>query len=202
MTKPLLALALLSLFAASVPAQTDGTDSGRRYEATRKKISQLDVLIQILPLALTKEEISPLLRAIEKVHQKQTDLEKMEAKDISSLDAKLTTAVDEGINKSVYPPRTVQDEVAALGRALAIRRQAFYIEMTDSVFAVCKATLNQGQLKTMEKSLKPELLDPSQKSADMDADAKIKFFVRKVILDPLAYDILVQMSKKKDAPTS
>jgi hypothetical protein len=196
MKKPFFALLLLASLAAVAPAQTLSPDAARS-DAILRKIAKMDVLIQVVPLLLTPEQLPPLLAAIEKVHQKQKELITQEAKDLAGIDSKVSKVVDEGINKGIYPPRESQLEVATFMRASGLRRSMFYVEMTNLVFDVCKTTLNAGQLKTMEKSLKPELLEPSIKVDSMDADAKIKFFVRKVLLDPAAYDVLVEMSKKK-----
>jgi len=197
MKKPLLALLTLACLVSVAPAQTLTPDAARS-DAILKNVAKLDVLIQVVPLLLTPEQIPPLLQAIEKVHQRQKELYAQEAKDLTTIEAKVKKVVDDGINKNIYPPRDVQTEIATFMRAAAARRTLFYNQMTDDVFQVCKTTLNEGQLKTMEKSLKPELLDPSIKPDSMDSDAKVKFFVRKVILDPNAYDVLVEMAKKKD----
>ena len=85
-------------------------------------------------------------------------------------------------------------------RAIGIREDLYANQWVDIVFQACKSTLNEGQIKVMEKSLKPELLDPSIKVAEMDSDTKVKFFIRKVILDPVAYDVLVRMSRRKEEP--
>lgn len=195
MKKPLLSLLLLTLLATVAPAQNP---DAARSDAVLKKVAKLDVLIQVVPLLLTKEQFPPILEAIEKVHQKQKELFAQEAKDIAAIDAEVSKAVDDGQKKNIYPPHDLQAKVAGVMRASGIRRSLFYIEMTDIVFDACKKTLNAGQLKTMEKSLKPELLDPSLKVDQMDADAKIKFFIKKVILDPNAYDVLIEMSKRKE----
>jgi hypothetical protein len=197
MKKPLLSLLLLTLLATVAPAQSQSPDAVRS-DAIMKKVSKLDVLIQVVPLLLTKEQFPPILGAIEKVHQKQKELYAQEAKDLTTIEAELTKTVDDGVKKNVYPPREVQIKVAGLLRASGIRRNLFYNEMVDLVFDACKKTLNAGQIKTMEKSLKPELLDPSIKVDTMDSDAKVKFFIRKVILDPNAYDVLIDMSKRKE----
>ena len=202
MTKLFPALTLLALVCVSPTlalAQAPNPDAVRSDEIL-KKVAELDSLIQIVPLALTKEQIPPLLSAIEKVRQKQKELYKQEAKDLTALDTKVAKVVDDGVEKNVYPPRELQLQVAGTMRAMGLRRNLFYQEMTNDVFDVCKKTLNEGQLKTMEKSLKPELLEPGLKGTEMDSDARIKFFVRKIILDPVAYDVLLKMSRRKDVP--
>lgn len=197
MKKPLLALLLVAL-AGAASAQTKSlTPDGARSDEIMLKVKRLDALIQIVPLALTKEQIPPLLTAIEKVRQEDKKLRIDEDKELAKIDAKLTKVVDDGVNKDAYPPREVQLEVAALMRAMGLRRSLYVVEMVNNVYAVCKNTLNEGQLKTMEKSLKPELLGSPIKGEAMDEAARIKFFIQKVILDPVAYDLLVEMSRKK-----
>lgn len=200
MKKPLLALALLALGAALCPAQLPPTPEGARSDEILRKVARLDSLIQLVPLNLTKEQMNPILSAIEKERQKLRELQSTEAKDLVGLDAKVSKAVDDGQQKNVYPPRDLQVEVAKMMRALGIRRQMFNGEMVDMVYGVCKNTLNEGQLKVMEKSLKPELLDPSLKGVDMDSEARIKFFIRKILLDPVAYDVLREMYKRTEDP--
>lgn len=197
MTKPLLLIALAVLLPNLSSAQVSTSDASRSTEI-QKKVAELDSLVQISPLALTKVQINALLSAIEKVRQKLREVETLEAKDLVTIDLKVSKAVDEGVEKNAYPPRELQNQVASLWRAMGIRRNLLYTDMVDSVFKVCKTTLNEGQLKTMEKSLKPDALDPSLKGVEMDSDARIKFFVRKILLDPVAYDLLVKMGKRKD----
>ncbi len=202
MKKPLLALALLVALPLAAYAQTPSNDAARS-DAVLLKIQQLDVLIQLVPLSLAKEQFPPILTAIEKVRQQQKEMYAQESKDLVALDAKLAKMVDDGVDKGVYPPRDKQKEIAATMRAMGLRRDLYANQWVDIVFLACKSTLNEGQIKVMEKSLKPELLDPSIKVAEMDSDAKVKFFVRKVILDPVAYNLLIQMSKRKDdSPTT
>jgi hypothetical protein len=196
MKKPLLALLLLPILAAAAPAQTT-TAGGARSDEITLKIKKLDVLIQVVPLALRKEQFGPILASIEKMRQKDKELRAQEDKDLANLDAAISKAVDEAIGKEKYPPRETQTLVANTYRAMGVRRQLFAVDAVDTVFAACKATLNEGQIKTMEKSLKPDALEPGIKVDEMDSDAKVKFFIRKVLLDPVAYDVLVQMSKQR-----
>lgn len=198
MKKTFLALLTLSLgaLASAQPSQAV-TPGGPRSDEIMLKVQRLDVLIQVVPLALTKEQIPPLLSAIEKARQKEKELRAQEDKDLIKIEAKMSKAIDEGIEKDKYPPREVQTEVAATMRAMGLRRSLLYNDMVDLVYDACKKTLNEGQLKTMEKSLSPELLGSTTKGSEMDETAKIKFFIRKVILDPIAYDVLREMDKKR-----
>lgn len=196
MKKPLFALFLAAALAPGAFTQTSEVNA--RSEAVLLKIHKLDALIQIVPLALTKEQIPPILSAIEKGRQKWKDNQAVEAKELAELDAEAGKAVDNGVNKGVYPPREVQAHIAQVMAKMGEREAIVGNEIVDLVYDACNKTLNAGQLKAMEKSLKPELLDPSLHSDQMDSTAKIKFFIRKVFLVDAAYDVLLDMSKKKD----
>ena len=194
MKKPLLALLLL---ASLVPA---AHPQGSRSDLVMKNVKKLDVLIQIVPLALTKEQIAPLLLAIEKSHQKEKTMLAQEDKDLLTIEAKTQKVVDDAIKDGKYPPHETQGEIATFMRAMGMRRTMYAAEVVDIVYDACTKTLNAGQIKIMEKSLKPELLDPSLKPDTMDGAAKVKFFIRKVMLDPVAYDVLIEMSKQPTQP--
>lgn len=196
MKKPLLALLLLASLVPAVHAQ------GSRSDLVMKNVKKLDVLIQIVPLALTKEQIGPLLLALEKGHQKEKTMLAQEDKDLLTIEAKTQKVVDDAIKNGKYPPHEVQGELATFMRIMGVRRTGYATEIVDIVYDACTKTLNAGQIKIMEKSLKPELLDPSLKADTMDSATKVKFFIRKVILDPVAYDVLIEMSKQPAQPAS
>ncbi|GEM_PF-1158246 len=204
MKKPLLALLLLPVLAATAQAQPaqNVTSGGTRSDEIILKIKKLDVLIQIVPLALSKDQFGPILSSIEKMRQKEKELRAQEDKDLANIDAAISKAVDDAVGKEKYPARETQTLVANTYRAMGLRRALYANDAVDTVFAACKATLNEGQIKAMEKSLKPEALEPGLKVDEMDSDTKVKFFIRKVMLDPVAYDVLVQMSKKKSTEGS
>ena len=202
MKKPLLALlslaSLAAVASAQAPAAASSPAQGSRSDAIMLNIKKLDVLIQVVPLALTKDQVSALLLSIEKVRQQEKQLRAQEDKDLIQIDAKTAKLVDDGVQKGSYPAREAQVEIAKFMGVMGIRRSMAAIDYINIVYDTCTKTLNAGQLKVMEKSLKPELLDPSLKVDQMDSAAKVKFFIRKVLLDPVAYDVLIDMAKKKE----
>lgn len=189
----LFVLALL-MTAALVPAQTATVKPGQAEE-TYNKIHKIDVLIQILPLNLKKAQIDRVLSAMEKASAKEKAMRKMEDDELGKLDAKISEALKAGIEKGVYPKREFQVEVATATRAIGLRRALTINEMVDTFYDDIKSVLEPGQKTIMEKSLDVAQLDPSIKVTDMSSEEKIKFFIRRVLLDATAYDTLRQLQK-------
>lgn len=188
----LLALALLSLsLSAHAGAQVDPAKAKRSADVMTK-IGQLDLLVQLLPLALDKEQLRMLLPVIEKARAKSYKIMDMEADDLAKLDQRVSKAVTDALEKGVYPPQDLQVDIAKLTRAFTIRRQLAGAENVEEVYAAIGKTLNEGQKKAMENSLDPKLLGVKE---TLDSVGKIKFFIREILLDPRSYDLLVKMSK-------
>lgn len=185
----LFTLGLLLALAGFAPAQPKSGD-------TMAKIQKLDALVQIVPLTLTKKQVEALLPAIEWARAHESEIRKLEDKDLADLDEEVTTAMKNGIEKQVYPPRDLQMKIYKLTGAMAIRRQVAISENVDKVIAAVKKELNAGQIKVMEKSLDPKAFDPKAKVEEWDSDRKVRFFITKVFLDPAAYDVLVEMKSK------
>lgn len=192
-------LLCLALFAVAVTAAPAQVINAARSDEIMTKMRKADMLIQILPLTLTKDQIPKLLIKIEKARQKQDQIMAMEADDLVRLDAKLSKAVDDGVKKGVYPSPDLQKEVYKLTTAFTIRRNILASECVDLVFEEAKAVLNDGQKKVMEKSLDASKFDPSLKVDQMSSDDKVKFFIRRVFLDPITYELLKDINKAQMA---
>jgi hypothetical protein len=172
------------------------TPNGARSDAINLKIRQIDILVQVLPLAIRKEQFSPLLGAIEKARAKQKQIVGLEDSDLAKIDGDVTTALNNALQKGAFPPREMQIATAKLFRAMAIRRQVAVGEMLDDLCAAIKKIFDEGQLKVMANSLDPYLIDPSIKKDSLTQDGKVRFFVQQIILDPVAYDVLLKLDEK------
>lgn len=192
MKRLLLSLGLCLAIVGGAAAQTTNA-AAEKSDAVLKKVHQVDLLIQILPLSLKKEQFGPILLGLEKARSKQKQIVEMEAKDLEKLDTKLTDAVNKGLDKGEYPPKDLQVEAVKLLRALGIRRQFAVNEITDEFYMATVATFDEGQKKVMANSLDIASLDPTAKR-EKDED-KIKFFMRRILLDPDAYDVLLRLQK-------
>lgn len=189
------ALALLLIGLVSpVAAQADA--AADRSSEVLKKMRQVDLLNQILPLLLTKDQINKLLPAIERARQNVRDIERLEAQDLAKLDARLTEVVQAGLEKQVLPDREFLVELNKLVRAFAIRRQVAVGENVTTVLEAFDANLNAGQKKAAANSLNPKLFDPKVNLDTMTDEQKIRFFIQEILLDPLAYDVLKELAKR------
>ena len=186
-------VAAAGVTSAQTPIKT--TPRGAKSDEIWAKIRTVDAMIQITPLALTKNQLFDLLIAMEKARQKEFDIRKLEDDDLAKFEERLDKAVKEGVEKGQYPPKDLQIDVAKLTKAMTVRRQVALGEMIDIVYDAAQKTLNAGQLKVMENSLKPELLDSRFKSDKMTGEDKIKFFIRSVMMDATCYELLLKLSK-------
>ena len=79
--------------------------------------------------------------------------------------------------------------------AFTVRRQIAAGENADAVLAVLKSTLNAGQIKAAANSEDMKAFDPNLDPAKLSDDDKLKFYIKDIVLDPQAYDLLMRMSK-------
>lgn len=191
----LLSLGLFAAFVAAAPAQSTSTPKAAQSDATMRKIQQIDVLIQLLPLNLKKNQIDLLLTGLDKARESEKKIRSMEDDELAKLEPKLAEALKNAYEKGAYPPRELQSEVAAVTRAMGIRRQVATGEMVEDLYKVVDTGLEAGQKTIMAKSLAAAALDPSLKGVTMTEEQKVKFYIRKILLDITAYESLKELRK-------
>lgn len=168
-------------------------DKAKRSTAILEKMRQIDLLNQLVPLVMTKEQIRKLLPAIERARQDVRKQQAEEADLLQKYQARIEKAVADGTDKGIVPEKAFLKELNALVITMTMKRNAVASDNTDAVMAVMKATLNSGQLKAAGNSLNPRVFDTTIKPEDMKDDDRLRLFVREIMLDPLAYDVLVKM---------
>jgi len=193
--KHLLSLALLlSLFACANAQVT--TDKGGKSDAINHKISEVDRLIKLMPLILTKSQLNDkILPAIEKNRETLKKELAWEDDQLEKIESLLDDAIKGAYEKGVYPPQKVIMTVADLSRKVGIQQQIVAGFMVDAMIDVLKATLNAGQMKAMLGSFDPRYIDPTAKPEAVTDDRKMRFYVQNVFLDPITYDILKKLAK-------
>src|SRR5437879_4481825 len=87
-------------------------DQTKRSEEIVAKMRQIDILNQVIPLALTKDQINKLLPAVERARAKVIQTQKDEAVTLEKLDGKITAAIKKSIQDGLTPPRDLLDELA------------------------------------------------------------------------------------------
>lgn len=192
---PLGALALL--FSGLItPAMAQADPAAERSFEVQRKMRQLDLLNQLLPLLLTKDQILKILPAIERARQNVRDIERLEAQDLARLETRLTEAVKAGVESQKLPDREFMVELSKLVRAFSIRRQVAAAENVTTVLEVFNAQLNAGQKKAAANSLNPKLYDPKADLETMTDEQKIRLYIQEILLDPLAYELLKDLQKR------
>lgn len=191
-----LAAAVVMIGAAAPAQSTLNSDLAKRSQETQTKIRRVDLLLHIMPLALRKEQYRDLLPVIERARSRMRKVLENEDKKIVEIEAKLDAAIKAANEEGSYPKRDLVHECYALTTTLSkIRLVEREIIAGDTVTELDKI-LDAGQKKVAANSLDPKLLDPSFKIEGADDNAKIRFFTRWILLDPLAYEILVDLQKK------
>ena len=184
----------LSLFAGANAQVT--TSKGDRSDQINVKIHEVDLLLQILPLILTKEQINgKLLPAIEKNRDLLRKELSYEDDELAKMESILDDAIKGAYDKGAYPPRKTTDEVAGKTKSLGLKRSIVELEMVGAMTEVIDATLNPGQKKAMLGSFDPKFINPNIKPEAITDQMKENFFIERVFLDPTTYEILKKLVK-------
>lgn len=178
------------------PAGQSGSGVSKEAEEIMHTVHKLDLLNQILPLVMDKEQIGKLLPAIEQARQMVKNTQKSELTEMQRVKAKLDAALKDALDKRQVPSRELLGEVANMYKVFEIKREAIARENTTNVLEAMKKVLNEGQIKAAAGALEPKLLDPSLDPKAMTQDEKLRVFVRVILLDPDAYDLLIELRKR------
>jgi hypothetical protein len=196
---PVLALVLALLAVAPLaPAQTNPVDAARikKSEEVMRKLRQVDLLNQILPVAFTKEQFSKILPVIEKCRQLVRTTEQDEAKALAALEAKADQAIKDAVEKGIMPKEDYLLELRVKLAELSTQRQKVRIANTMAVTTIIMEVCNKGQQRAAGNSFNPRLVEPNLKLEELTEERRLQFWIQEVLLDPLAYDLLVQLSRR------
>ena len=172
-------------------------DKSAQSSAILDKMRQIDLLNHLLPLALQKEQIRAILPSIEKARRDVKLQTEEEAKLLQMQAAKVDKAVKDGIEKGDVPNKELMRELNAMVRLFSMKRQAVASDNAAMVLESVRKTLNAGQLKVAANSLDFKQYNPNIKPEEIKEEDRLKLFVQEVLLDPLAYDLLVKMQSSK-----
>ena len=198
MKRPLPFFVAALMMVAAVPAfsQTIDTAKATHSQDVQTKMRKVDLLLQIMPLVLRKDQFGPILAELERIRAKQAEVLSREDDEIIKLEGKLDEALKKANEDGVYPSRDLQLECFKLTRALGIVRNMARVDFASQLYKVVDTVFDKGQKAIAAKSLDWKLMDPSLKLDEKPQEDQIKFYLRLVLLDPLAYDVLVDLSKK------
>ncbi|MCW5943500.1 MAG: hypothetical protein KIS66_14805 [Fimbriimonadaceae bacterium] len=161
------------------------------------KIRKVELLNQILPVVMTKEQLDAILPAVERARAKVREVEKKEATELRAIEARMDTAIKAALEEGQVPKLEFVDRLRQLMWAMGLRRQTVVGENTESVLASLKKELNAGQLKAAANALSPKQIDPGVRVEELTQDDRLRMYVRFILLDPYTYDLLVALARKK-----
>jgi hypothetical protein len=190
-------LVLASCSAAFAQAASDAERS-RRSEEIMTRAVQIDLLNQILPVLLSTDQLRQLLPTIERIRQRVRETEKLEFDELRKLESKLEAAYKDGMEKGLVPPRELIGEVFSTYSRLGVSRRLMAEKNAQDVLDKFMEVANAGQQKAAAQALNPRTFDASAKPDEMSQEDRLRLYVREILLHPLAYDILVKLSMRKE----
>ena len=150
--KPFAALIWI-LLAALVSGQTPALDKDRqaRSDDIIVKTDQLNLMNQLLPLVMTKEQVRAILPAIEKARQKVKDITRVEYEDLKRIEPKIDAALKSGYDKAAVPDPDLLKEIAG---TLAQQVRSFDVMARygdDAFMMVLPQTGRDGAVEVAER---------------------------------------------------
>lgn len=193
MKKLFVCLSLLCIACSFSFGQTD-EDKGRALALFRYKIHQLEIYNMVLPCLMRKDQLKPIIRKIEAIREKEREVLDAEYKIMLQFKKSVDDAIAAAQKGSVPGQQLVDNLYKATVNSQMTDRMLIQ-DGTDEIFEVLKTTLDKGQLAVMANSLNPkDFPNEMKKPEEVTQDERIRLFIRSVLLDPDAYDVLVKLS--------
>jgi hypothetical protein len=188
-------LVILFGLLALAPAQVSPDKSAKSNEVLAK-LRQVDLLNQLLPVALTKEQIEKILVPLEKCRALVKKTADEEAVILAKLDAQVTPIVKAGLEKGNVPNVEQLRSLAEVIRGMQGQRaKVAFANTTAMTMAFTEAT-NKGQQRAAANAYSPKLVDPDLKLEELTEERRLQIWIQDVLLDPLTYDVLVAIAKR------
>lgn len=191
---------LFGLISSFALAQSDTERAAKSGEVV-DKIRQLDLMNHILPIIYTKEQLNLMLPAIEKARQNVKTTQEGEYKILVQIEAKVSADLDKSINEGTLPGKQMIIDLDKVFSGMDDIRMTVGKDNEDLVWNVMKGALNSGQLKAAANSVDPHAINPSLITEKMSEEEKVRFYIRNILLDPLAYPLLVKLSRSAATPS-
>ena len=188
--KPALSACLVAAFLLPTLSLADA-ESAR----LNRKIQQVMLLNQILPVVFTKPQLKQLLPVIEKAREAEADLAAKELKLLKKSEGKLDNALDQALKKGRIVTGKEMDDIQKVLSAFSITRKMMVQEQSENVRLAMVKICNKGQLKGAAQSFDPRWFDRTLDPDKLNEEVRLRMFIRLVLLDPEAYPLLVQLSR-------
>lgn len=198
MKRCLIAILCLGLFSTAALSQQPLATPQHAAASTRvmKKYHQVMLLCQLLPILFDKGQWNSVLEAVDKTREQVRKTQENEYTVLVGDESSLDDMIDAGLQKEQIPELKKLTKVQNDLKALGITRSIIAAGNVETVMDAIKKVANEGQLHEMEGSLNIQLIDSAQDEKKMSEDDKLRFFIKNVILDPDAYDLMIKIMTK------
>ena len=190
----LIVVALLGVFATSFAQLTD--EQKKESKQVLYDIRKLELYNFILPVLLEKAQINSLMTILELHRADSRRLEQNEHKYLLEYRQELAVALKEAMDKGKISDPEVMDKVARLFVAFTILRKALVDETAKKLGDEMRLKLNGGQVRAAANSFDPRIFDPSLDPEKMTEAEKLDMWIVVILMDPVAYDIMRELSRK------
>lgn len=167
-------------------------DNGAVADAIFNRGVQLQLLNQIMPLLMTKEQWRKVLPSVEEAREAVRRTEKLEVDELKKLQTRMDESYKNALEKGELPKKELLIEFQLKLSDFSKTRRIISDINTTKVLEAFTATANEGQKKTAIGSITPA--DYGYKPDELKDDARLKLFVSEIMLNPLAYDIMRKLS--------
>jgi hypothetical protein len=164
-----------------------------------QKIAKMDALYNILPLFLTKAQIDQLLPVLEKARANVRDAKKHEDEFFKNLEPDVDEANRLGFEKQQIPSDKMRQKFINAMISFAAERETVSSNNTDLALATFDKVCNVGQIKAAANTVNIKFYVPTAKVEDLSLADKERYFVRFVLLDPVVYEVLLELDKTAPA---
>ena len=187
-------VALLCLFAVSSAQLTEA----QREESDQilMKIRQMELYNQLLPVLFKPDEARAFLPILERHRAEARKIERSEHKMLRPLEIDLDRVIKEAKEKGKIPDPKVMLHAFNLFRTFAMKRKAQLDGAAEELIRTMRQTLNEGQVRAAMNAFNPQEFDPTLDPEKMTEDEKLALWVKVVLMDSLAYDIMLGFSRK------
>ena len=190
----LLAVALLGVFTTSFAQLTD--EQKKKSDQVLHDIRKLELYNYILPVLLTKEQTNDLMTILEVHRADSKRYELNEHKFLIEAGKEISDALKEAMEKGKISDPEVMDKAAKLFTAFTVLRKSLVDDTAKKLGDKMRSKLNEGQIRSAANAFDPRIFDPSLDPEKMTEAEKLEMWILIVLMDPIAYDIMLELSRK------
>ena len=165
-------------------------------ERVLAKIRRIELYNQILPVLMTPTQLKAILPILEKHRSEAVKQEKLEHDELKKLEASLDAALKVASEKGELPSEELMKRGVSLFHGFLILRKALVDDSVDQLMKAMKANLNEGQIRAAANAFNPAIFQTQMKVEELTDDKKLDYWIRIVLMDNAAYDILLELSRK------